>query len=235
MSIGKLNIPTILAGCIFFMMSVTDAMAGRRALRIDFDAWSDAYDITGEVLCPWHVSGSALIRGAFGFQNDQDPDPYLTNAYCQDIPVWDPDTEPDVYEYLNSEIIPEDEAGLAAKIGENKGAEPITAERYTFLDGDQFEPGTSGYQWAFYNFPNGVTLVALYGEVPIEADGYSPFIYYAPDVDNLVWKATTDGFDGQYFCFELGEFIGIWDGEIVGTEPAGGCIRSNIVFFNGFE
>jgi hypothetical protein len=223
MPIAKLNTPAILVGIIFFMMSVADATAGRRALRIDFDAWSAAHNITDTDFCPRYFSGSALIRGAFVFQNDQFPDPYLTNAYCQDIPVWDPFSQPDVYSYLNSEVIPSDEAGLAAKIGENRGVEPITAERYTFLDGDEFEDGTSGYQWAFYSFPNGVTLVALYGDSPVQSDGYSPFIYYSPDSDDLIWKATINGFDGQYFCFELGEFIGFWDGEIAGTEPADGC------------
>lgn len=242
MTIGKLNITATLVGFVFFMMSVADAMAGRRSLRIDFAAWSDAQNVA---LCSGEFSESTLTRGAFGFRNDQFPDPHLANVYCQDIPGWDPVIEPGEDEYLNSEVIPADEAGLAAKIGENKGAEPITAERYTFLDGDEFEIDTSGYQWAFYSFPNGVTLVALYGEVPVEADGYSPLIYYDPDSENLVWKAITDGFDGEYFCFEdresepgvfeLGQFIGLWDGEIAGTEPADGCIRSNTVFIDGFE
>jgi hypothetical protein len=223
MSFPKFKFPFILVALLFFMMSVTDAMAARRSLRIDFDAWSSAYDITDPDFCPRYFAGSALIRGTLVFQNNQFPDPFLTNAYCQDIPNWNAIEQPSIYDYLNSEVISPDEPGLAAKIGENRDPDPITAERYTFLDGAEFDENTSGYQWAFYSFPNGVVLVALYGEAPIQAEGYSPFIYRSPDSDNVIWEANTNGFDGQYFCFEFGEFIGFWDGELAGTEPAGGC------------
>jgi len=223
MSFSKFKIPFILAAILFFMMSVTDAMAARRSLRIDFNAWSAAHDITDPDFCPRYFAGSALIRGTLVFQNNQFPDPYLANAYCQDIPNWNSFDDPPTDEYLNSEIFSPDEAGLAAKIGENRDPDPVTAERYTFLDGDEFDENTSGNQWAFYAFPNGVVLVALYGEAPIQAEGYSPFIYRSPDSDDVIWEATTNGFDGQYFCFEFGEFIGFWDGELAGTDPAAGC------------
>ncbi len=210
-------------------------MAARRGLRIDFNAWSAAHAITSSDHCPRYDSGSVLIRGDLVFQNPQSPTPYAVNMYCQDIPNYSVGMETD--EYLNSEVFSDDEAGLAAKIGPNQGSlvDSVTAERYTFLDGDEFAAETTGYQWAFYAFPGGVLIVALYSEISVQASGFDPMIYHVSDENNIVWEASVNGFDGQYFCFDLGVFIGFWDGEFAGTNPSDGCVMDFVTSRDALE
>lgn len=221
------------ATCLLFFI-VTDLNAARRSLRIDFGAWGDARSFKFDnAFCPKHYSGSALDdyhydpNQSLVFQNDVFPDPYTSWMYCQYTPDYEDGM--DTFEYLNSEIFPPDEAGLAAKIGTNQDGS-VGAVRYTFLNGDPFAESTTGYQWAFYEFPNFITIVALYGDLPVQAGDFSPQIYletYDPLTTELFWSAAADGFEGQYFCFDgnsgTPEFIGFWNGQYAGTDPAAGC------------
>jgi hypothetical protein len=211
---------------LLWITFIPDAVAARRGLRIDFNAWSNAYPITSSDHCPRYDSGSVLTRGDLVFQNPQNPTPYAENMYCQDIPNYSFGMATD--EYLNSEVFPDEEAGLAAKVGPNQGSlvDSVTAERYTFLDGDEQVEGATGFQWAFYSFPDGVLIVALYTDLAVQADGFDPVIYHASDEEDIVWEASVNGFDGQYFCFDLGVFIGFWDGEHAGTNPSDGCVMN---------
>jgi hypothetical protein len=224
----------ILAVFCLLLMIATDLSAARRALRIDFGAWGPERSFQFDNLfCPMHISGSALDNlyydpnASLIFQNDVFPDTYTARRYCQSIPGYEDGMTTD--EYLNSEIFPADEAGLAAKVGTNQD-DHVRAFRYTFVDGDPFDEKTTGYQWAFYEFSNGITIVALYGDLPVRADDFSPVIYFESKVSEdieLFWSAGNDGFEGQYFCFNtnfaIPEFLGLWDGEFAGTEPADGC------------
>ncbi len=180
-----------------------------------------------------YYSGSALDvlysepAVSLYFQNDVSSDPYTNTRYCQYTA--DPRLELDPELYLNSEDFPPDEAGLAAKIGTNEDGW-IRGYRYTFLNGDPFDENSTGYQWAFYRFPNSIMLVALYGDLPVQAGDFSPIIYLEttnPVETERYWSAALDGFEGQYFCFDLSglkpEFLGLWDGNFAGTEPADGC------------
>ena len=226
----------ILAVVCLLLMIATDLNAARRSLRVDFGAWGPARSFKFDnIFCPMHYSGSALDffyyapEKSLVFQNDVFPDPYLSRQYCQDIAAYEPGMNTD--EYLNSEIFPPDEAGLAAKVGTNQDGH-VSAVRYTFLDGNEFDEDTNGYQWAFYKFWSDleydILIVALYGELPVQAGDFSPHIYFeTPDSTEPYWSAASDGFEGHYFCFDdsgpVPEFIGYWDGKYAGTHPADGC------------
>jgi hypothetical protein len=222
----------ISATCLLLLVA-TDLNAARRSLRIDFDAWGRDWSFKFDnAFCPYHYSGSALDYiyrelDSLYFQNLQDDDPYTAFMYCQNIPEYESGMQTN--EYLNSEVIPSDEPGLAAKIGTNLDGH-VRAVRYTFLDGGPFSEGTTGYQWAFYQFSGGILIVALYTDLPVLAGGFSPAIYFETNPDYSIetyWSAQESGIDGQYFCFDMDgadpEFIGIWDGEVAGTNPADGC------------
>lgn len=220
----------ITISCLLLLLAA-DLNAARRSIRVDFGAWGPARNILIDPdLCPMYYTGSALDFFYFRadslvFQNDVlAPDPYTVRRYCQDAGIYEEGMTTD--EYLNSEIFPPDEAGLAAKIGSNLDG-GVTAVRYTFLDGSEFQEDTEGYQWAFYRFPGEIMIVALYGTLPIEAGAFSPHIYFeTPEATDYVWTAASEGFEGQYFCFdEVGvpEFIGFWDGKYAGTNPEDGC------------
>jgi hypothetical protein len=167
------------------------------------------------------------VSDSLVFQNLQEDTPFTAQRYCQTIPDYESGMQPD--KYLNSEVIPSDEPGLAAKIGVKQDAH-VSAVRYTFLDGDPFGEDTTGYQWAFYHFSGGILIAALYTDLPVLAGGFSPAIYFE-NVDGteseVFWSAQESGIDGQYFCFDLSgsdpEFIGFWGGEVAGTNPADGC------------
>lgn len=213
-------------------LGIQDAEAGRRSIRIDFDAWSDEFAI-GSGDCPGSSAASdtivwngiSFIGSSFSLYN--------VYEYCQTIATYEEFLGAD--EYLNEDIFFDDETGLAAKIGANQDEPFITAIRYTFLNGGPFEEDTEGFQWAFYFFPNGVTLVTIYGEIPIDPDKFDPWI---TDGDKIFWDALESGYDGEYFCFDNGEYAGLWDGSNVGTDPIAGCVpppKPENIFTDGFE
>jgi len=216
--------------CVLLLVLSSDLQAARRSLRIDFGAWDDGQAL-GTPDCPGSFSDQGLvIWKGFNF-NGSFFDVYNVDAYCQSAVTFDLNED----DYLNSTIFPSDESGLAAKIGDNDSAPFITGIRYTFLDGDRFEETTRGFQWAFYSFPNGITLVALYGEIPTGSFSFEPSIY---EDDTVIWDGIEDGYDGEYFCFNSSAFIGFWDGGAVGSSPAAGCVLPpppEVIFEDGLE
>lgn len=224
---------TTIIAAVFLLAISTDVLA-RRSLRIAFEAWSDALSL-GTSDCPGasgNVGQVNLLTNQFS--GDQGTT-FLVDAYCQASLPFDQDTG--TFEYLNSEIFPADEAGLANKIGANTN-NAITGIRYTFLDCNRFacETEPRGFQWAFYYFPGNITIVALYGLVGIPVNTGEHFIFQ-PSLGVDHWNGQRDGFDDQYFCFDGNTFIGTWDGFPVSGGPAAGCAiaRPELISCSGFE
>lgn len=227
----KFLLHTIIA-VMLLALGTSSAEAGRRSLRIEFQAWSEGFAL-GSAECP----GSSIVSdnvswNGFNFIGSS----YLiwtVDTYCQTAATYQESLGTD--EYLNSAIFGPDEAGLAGKIGANQTEPFITARRYTFLDGPRFDEGTQGFQWAFYFFPNGITLVTIYGEVPID---YAKFDPYITDGVDFIWDSLESGYNGEYFCFDGTTFIGFWDGAVTNGSPQAGCALPpppEEVFNSGFE
>ncbi|MFC1777845.1 hypothetical protein ACFL3I_11000 [Pseudomonadota bacterium] len=221
---------TLIVLFLLFLGSI-DAQAGRRSLRVDFGAWTEGGFAIGSADCPGtDASSSDVGWEGFGFKADPfvPHEQYLVDSYCQTAARYQDGME--VSEYLNSTTFFDDEAGLAAKVGPNTGPFPVEAIRYTYLNGDRFESETRGYQFAFYSFPNGVTLATVYGKwtsstyIDVTINEGSQFIWNGP-------------YDGEYFCFsndnENGDtqFIGVWDGSASGSDPAAGCQPTALATF----
>jgi len=146
--------------------------------------------------------GPTLFWGWVNWNNYQ----FLTSAfeglnsfYCQQSRPWTPGAYPE--EYLNREILPADEADLANMIGSNTN-NAVSAIRYSFLgDYPQF---LYGRQWTFYFFPDGLTVVALYGPQDGQTtyEGIWDFNY-----PGYIWKADVNVWNGEYFCFRDGDYI----------------------------
>ena len=119
-------------------------------------------------------------------------------------------------------------------MGENKD-QFAKALRYSFFP--------DGFQWVFFTFSNGVTLVRFRG---IEEDTGSGFPQLVPldDRTSIVNGNTvyfrgdlwTD-YNGEFFCFEGSEFRGVWDEQAfldrVGTrddqnDPLQDCSLENL-------
>jgi hypothetical protein len=86
----------------------------------------------------------------------------------------------------------------------------VSAIRYSFVG--EFEGSYFGRQWAFYFFPDNLTVVALYG-VPDDSSTYemeSIIDFDLPSANDewLLWNSQRDGYYGQYFCFQDGAYIG---------------------------
>jgi hypothetical protein len=205
-----------------------DSHAARRSLRIDFIAWeNDPENTIGSFGCPGTTAGSVLLEwNGFTFSGLNDS-AHLTDAYCQAAIEYFESASTE--EYLNGEIfvgISDPEPGLATLIGANTD-NSVTAIRYAFLDDDRFE-SPQGFQWVFYFFPGNITIVGLYGLIGVELTDTS----FISKGSNFMWQGDADGFDGEYFCFKKQTFVGTWDGETVGDDPAGAC---PFIFANGFE
>lgn len=208
---------------LVLVVLASDALAGRRILRIDFGDWSDP---------PCQQSGivrDGLLVKWMGFVFSGLDDPaFLTDTYCQNtIPG----------SFTQASFF--DEPGMAQLVGDNSD-DAITGVRYSLLDRDRFvaqNDEQGGFQWAFYFFPDGTTIVALYGLVEFGAltagsyisepanacaDGACVYRHGFEDSAN-VWQGDLDGFDGEYFCFAGNVYLGTWDGEASGTDPAAAC------------
>ena len=151
----------VLLGFSLLLVSL-DTEAARRAIRVEFNEWDEAQNI-GSVDCPGSDAHSTeVLWNGIRFSGAGDP-VYLIESYCQhsfnyegdDFGAWVNE------DYFNQEFV--NEPGLADLFGPNKTEPLITAIRYTYLDGDRDELDTNGFQWAFYFFPGGITIVALYG------------------------------------------------------------------------
>ena len=230
--------PTLFTLIVCTLLAPLDAEAGRRGLRVDFGAWSDALPFS-DFRCEGGFENNldVIWRGNqfSGTANSE----FTTDTYCQ---VPNEFSEPDqtgTFDYLNQEIFGPDEAGLAAKIGSNDSddlSKRVTAIRYTFLDEDRFseDPLPSGYQWAFYFFPGEITLVTIYGEIPIGNGGFEPTIF---NRHGTLWDSATEGYDGEYFCFEGSLYIGTWDGILHEPGDQSRCelLLGELIFDGGFE
>ena len=210
--------------CLVLMLGLaaTDAWAGKRGVRVDSSSnWN--LGAIGTSDCPGTVANSILVTSmgyTFSGRASTPTEDYKTNDYC----------EVAVAGTLNSSTYFHfDETALATLFGDGVG---ITGIRYSFLDNDDPFSAT-GFQWAFYTFPSGATLVALYG-----LDGSVNGI--VPDatsyISSSVWDGTGGNYDGQYFCFQNNGYIGTWDG-IDAAEPNSACLNAarGIIFANGFE
>lgn len=222
---------TILIVLSLLLLTSTDTQAARRSLRVDFGAWTEGGFAIGSADCPGTDASSSDVRWE-GTTFKADPfvphERYLVDSYCQTAARYQDGMED--FEYLNSATFFDDEAGLAAKVGPNTGPSPVEAIRYTYLNGDRFEPETRGYQFAFYSFPNGVTLATIYGTWT--SSTYIDVTIH--DGNQFIWNGP---YDGEYFCFssdnQYGEpqFIGVWDGSESGSNPAAGCQPTALATF----
>jgi len=216
------------------LFSALDAQAGRRSIRIDLGAWLQPVSI------PPYVGESTGTCSGAGVYGSPNPPQYgwvswngyffktrsysgepLDEFYCQKARLYS--FSLDLSEYLNESVFPADEAGLAYMVGENTD-NSVQATRYSFLDTSTAQ--ATGRQWAFYFFPDDLTVVALHG---VPDDGSTPpseGIYHLATAE-WIWWSDTDGFSGQYFCFQGETYIG----DCVGPPPP----PPEEVFINGFE
>lgn len=216
---------------LVLLAAAPGAEAGRRGLRVDLGAWSEAQEIAlgGGETCTaagWDAQvpspgpGPTVFWGWVwweGLQFTTSAFEGLNSFYCQYSKPYTPGAFEE--EYLNAAVFGPDEADLAAMIGANQD-NAVHAARYSFL-GD-YPEFLYGRQWAFYFFPDGLTVVALHGA----ADGQATYEWiYDPNVGYL-WQAATDFWDGGYFCFQNGAFLG----DCVAPTPP-----PEEIFRNGFE
>ena len=209
---------------LVFLAAAFDAEAARRGLRIDFGDWTDGFTL-GTVDCPGSSPGSpAVFWNGVEFNSGSTQGTYTVDEYCQQALEFDPD-EPNNGHFNENSLFFDDDEGLADKVGPNDDPNPlnnVTANRYTFLDDDSFvDPPPMGYQWEYFFFPGNITLVRLNGEVPIGAG--NDFLPYIDDGFEIIWEGAISGYDGEYWCFDNGLFVGTWDGEPAGSAPLAGC------------
>lgn|GEM_PF-2115415 len=227
---------------LFLFLTIQPAEAGRRSIRIDFGAWgtqfpiypfepqqnpecAGAYVSGSPYYPPFYILPSVSWNGLY-FQTATFPGLNLNNYYCQHSQPYQDFVNPS--EYLNSSTFPAEERDLAYWIGANTD-NAVSAIRYSFLGQENNQ--LIGRQWAFYFFPNDLTVVALYG-VPDDGATYlyesiSDFSLGSTEQDYLLWESVRDGFDGQYFCFQGKEFIG----DCVPPAPP----PPDEIFVDGFE
>jgi hypothetical protein len=198
-------------------LAAGEADASRRALRIDFGGeWTT--EALGTPQCAGTSATDTLVDfGGFVFSGREDA-AYLADAYCQ--------LSVDGV-FSGSSFF--DEPGLQALIGDNTD-NAVTAIRYAYLDADRFgAPAPEGFQWGFYFFPDGLTVVGLYGLVDVALTATS----YITQGATLRWNGTM-GHDGEYFCIQDGAWLGTWDGTLADAGSA--CLLAlQRVFGDGFE
>jgi hypothetical protein len=195
----------------------TDAGAAQRGVRVDGGNGWTQYSI-GTANCSTTTAGSTAAdtlvhRLGFTFSGRENT-AYLVSDYCQ---VADASTLTSAnYTYF-------DEPDLAHLFSDNTG-NAISGIRYSFLDDVLFGTPT-GFQWGFYTFPGNVVVIALYGLQTVTLDSTS---YITPGV----WSGT-NGYNGEYFCFQGGVYIGTWTAL---TDTNNACLHAlGVVFVNGFE
>lgn len=220
------------------LLATDDAQAGRRSIRVDVTAWDTAiaivpYEGAATEACPGSgVSASLVVEPLYQqgfvqwnsimFQMALTNGLVLTDFYCQHSRAYEPSADP--AEYLNETVFAADEQGLASMVGANTD-DAVSAIRYSFLQSDI--NGEFNRQWAFYFFPDDLTVVALYGVKPGETVYPFELIYDLIPPYPAIWSSTEDGFSGQYFCFEGRDYIG----DCVPPEPP----VPEEVFDDGFE
>lgn len=189
-----------------------DSHAARRAVRIDgfADTWTVQLAM-GSADCPGTTAGATaadtlIQRLGFTFSGRENA-AHTAFAYCQTA---NPGT------LTQANYTYGDEADLATLFGSDPNA--ISGIRYSFFDDDPFGGTPTGFQWAFYTFPNGVTVTALYG---FETQALDATSYINGPAS--VWSGT-DGYDGEYFCFRPNQYIGTWNGLLSDTSSP--CLQA---------
>ncbi|MEP6880444.1 MAG: hypothetical protein ABI866_00555 [Dokdonella sp.] len=209
------------------LLLATDALAARRGLRVDGfgDTWAlyEGANGIGSANCPGTTAGSGAANtliSKLGFTfSGRASTAYLVDDYCQ---VANPGT------LTSANYFYADEAGLSSLFGNNPG-NAITGIRYAFFDRPRFDFDTpaTGFQWAFYTFPSGVTVATLYGLQTVTLTNTSY-------ISGSVWSGQ-NGYNGEYYCFRNNVYIGSWNGLLSDTGSA--CLRSisEKIFANGFD
>jgi hypothetical protein len=196
---------------------VGDAFAARRSIRVDTGSqWDNR--VIGTPDCPGSTLGSTLLNRLGHTFSGRDQPIHLFNDYCQaSVPgQWD-----------ENSFVFGGEDGLTTLVGPNDD-DAVSALRYSYLDDDNLN--AIGFQWVFYSFPRGLTIVGLYGFEFFDLDAST----YIRQGSSVVWSADVDGFDGEYFCFIGSEYRGTWNGEL--TDSGSACLLLfNSVFLDGFE
>jgi hypothetical protein len=206
---------SVLALILLSVLTPGTADANRRGVRVDgFGTW-DVYDDPNPACFGWS-NGSTLLLGPGLVFSGRDDAVHLTDTYCQ-VPT--PGT-------LNeSSFFYADETALAAMFGDNPG-DRVTARRYSMLDAERFSGEATGFQWTYYYFAQGGTIVGLYGLEDTVLDNRS----YISQNGVRVWDAARDGFDGQYFCFEGVKYVGTWNGAV---DANSSCVLIGFRVFRG--
>jgi len=195
-----------------FASVAMDASAARRGTRIDgFGGfWSNQLAI-GSVDCPGTTAGvtaadTLVQRLGFTFSGRENA-AHTAFTYCQTA-------SPGAL--IQANYTYPDEADLASLFGNDPNA--VTGIRYGFFDDDPFGGTPTGFQWAFYTFPNGVTVASLYGFETQTLDATS---YINGPV--AVWNGAA-GYNGEYFCFRPNQYIGAWNGLL--SDTASPCLQA---------
>ncbi|MEZ5463638.1 MAG: hypothetical protein R3F22_00120 [Lysobacteraceae bacterium] len=215
------------------LMAAFNAEAKRRATRVDAGSWSTE-SAFGSVDCPgsFPASGNvaAALRlewGPFRFHGSGDT-AYTAETYCQT-------TVPGLFSGADFEFLDPPEPALQTLVGANTD-DAVTGIRYTWATSDGLFGGPS-FQWTFFFFPDGITIVALYGmldpnefpPVPVVLDASTAIKQGTSDL----WNAAGDSFDGEYFCFVGNEYAGLWNGEL--SDSGSACLAAGTIFAGGFE
>ena len=209
------------------------ANAIRRSTRVDAGGWSDQKAF-GSSDCPGTLalSGNAaaslpLDWGSYRFHGNGDT-AYTYNMYCQY-------TLPGEFNSSSMEFLDPPEPALRSLVGANTN-DAVTGIRYTWMTAD-FLFGGPSFQWAFFSFPNGVTIVALYGLLDMDPFPPEPLVLDGSTAIKqgtaTLWSAAGNSFDGEYFCFLDGEFAGLWNGELSDSRSA--CLEAAVIFTGSFE
>jgi hypothetical protein len=229
--IMRQKVPLLLLSSLILLALPATTDASLRAVRVDgFGNWSlgepappsALADFTlPSALCPGWQAGSTRVQWSGYVFSGRDLPIHLTDTYCQ-VPVPDSLTEAS---YFHT-----DETGLASLIGSNENNR-VTAIRYSYLDRNRFdfEQPATGFQWTFFRFKAGdheTMIVGLYGLAGV-ALGHTS---YLSSGNVRLWDAGVDDFDGQYFCFANGDYIGEWNGVVAGGSP---CVLSAQRIFRG--
>jgi hypothetical protein len=206
---------------VFFLVS-TEGWSAGRAIRVDNSSnWNNSS--IGAAACTGTVANSTIVNSltySFLGRGNTATENYNTNAYCE---VALPGT-------LNkNDYFHDDENGLRALFGNGNG---ITAIRYDFLDNSAIF-SADGFQWTFFTFPSGATLVGLYG-LDGSINGIAPdSTSYVKKGATVIWSGSS-GYQGQYFCFQNNVYIGSWDGNASDFNSA--CLNAvGVIYINGFE
>lgn len=212
----KLTLVLTLAG----MASI--ATAGNRSIRVDGFGGDWTEFARGTAGCPGTTAGNAASNtqvtalGGLTFSGRANT-AFLFDTYCQ---------VPSSAALTSTNYFYSDEAALAKMFGDGTG---MSGMRYSFLDRGRFDfdvPPT-GFQWAFFNFPTGMTIVGLYGLQTTVLDSTSY-------IGGAVWNGTGTIYDGRYFCFRGNIFLGTWNG--LSTDTGSPCLKAaDRIFRNGFD